>query len=295
MLRNCIFSTHTTLTIDFARKSLESLLLYQKDKSLAWDNFFVYNTHPDEISNFWLVEFIKSLDVNNQIKNLEVIPYDCENSFKTLNQDVINQFEFLIDKGCLAHGSTLFLKSDYQVSENFNAVYNTFDETNCIWSLPIYNAKSKVSMDEINELRKLERFDPIPYGVYYRGGTNYPHTPGSFENIVTELSSTTFSDTHPSIRFVSHNIQNDYNLHVFTNDIINKCLMVANRTLKKNGVWGESVGSIPNLFNDVYYNEQVRYYSEIKAFGIHMYHGIKSKNHITDRLDERKIVVGEEY
>jgi len=50
--------------------------------------------------------------------------------------------------------------------------------------------------------------------TYYRGGSNTPITPKE------EISPNGEKDYHPSINFVSHNIVHDFNLHVFTNDVI---------------------------------------------------------------------------
>lgn len=294
MINNCLFSTHTTLSADFAVKCIENFLSNQTKNSITWDNFFIYNTQPDEISNDWIYNLVQTIDKNNQVKNIEIIPYDSPNNKKTLAQDIINQFEFLHTKK-FKEGKTVFLKSDYIVSENFTSVYEKFKEPRRIWSLPIYNAKSKVSYDEILLLRKLNTFIPVLEGVYYRAGTNYPYTPGTFEDIFAELSSTGYSDTHPSIRFVSHNIQNDYNLHVFTNDLIEICLDICNRVLKPSSAWGDEFGGVNSFFNEAYYVQNIKYHTEIEAFGIHMYHSIKSKNHDSERLDERKMVKGEEY
>ena len=62
--------------------------------------------------------------------------------------------------------------------------------------------------------------------TYYRGGTNYPHTPGTMKEPYDEQSllEVGINETDPQILFVSHNIQNDYNLHVFTNDTLNTCI-----------------------------------------------------------------------
>mgnify|MGYP006282959809 CR=1 FL=1 len=289
-MNNCIFTTHATLNKEHAENSLRALLCNQTESTI-WDWFIIYNTHSDEIDNTWLTDKVKELDVNSYIRNIALFPYDDLNCPKTLTQDIINQFGMLVDNQLNVAGKTLLLKSDYCVSTNFNEVFNQHTDVNSIWSLPIYNAKSKVSQKEIDELCKLEKFEYICDGVYYRGGTNHPQTPGTTDAPYDEKSFNGELDTHPSVRFVSHNIQNDYNLHVFTNDTILICWQIARRALNPNATWGGA----HDLFNVAFKMAGITKSSEIGAFGVHMYHTIKSVNHNFERGDQRKIVEGEEY
>lgn len=289
-MNNCIFTTPATLNKEHAENSLRALLCNQTE-AILWDWFIIYNTHSEEIDNQWLVDKVKQFDSNSYIQNLAVFPYEEYDCPKTLTQDIINQLSTLIDNGLYSPGKTFLLKSDYCVSTNFNKVFNRHTDTNTIWSLPIYNAKSKVSQKEIDELCKLEKFEYICDGVYYRGGTNHPVTPGTMDNPYDEKSFNGELDTHPSIRFVSHNIQNDYNMHVFTNDTLTICLQIANRALNPNATWGGT----HDLFNVAFKIAGIQRSTEIGAFGVHMYHTIKSVNHNFERGDQRKIIEGEEY
>lgn len=289
-MNNCIFTTHSTLTKEHAEYSLKSLLSNQTTP-IVWDWFIIYNTHSETISNEWLEAKVKELDINGYIQNFAVFPYEELNCPKTLTQDLINQFSMLIQNGLNSPGKTLLLKSDYCVSRNFNKIFNRHTEVNSIWSLPIYNAKSKVLQTEIDELCKLEMFEVAPLNTYYRGGTNYPITPGTLDNPYVEVSSNGMCDTDASIRFVSHNIQNDYNIHIFTNDIISICNQIAEMAFDRNSTWGGA----HNLFNIAFNQVGIIRSTEIDAFGVHMYHSIKSQNHNFERGDVRKVVEGEEY
>ena len=120
-MNNCIFTTHHTLTKEHAYASLRSLLELQTNRNLVWENFIIYNTHPDEISDEWLVETARALDTNGQIQNLLVFPYEDGAYPKTLTQDTINHFQILVENEMNLPGKTLLLKSDYCVSNNFNA------------------------------------------------------------------------------------------------------------------------------------------------------------------------------
>jgi hypothetical protein len=289
-MNNCIFTTHATLTKEHAEYSLRSLLSNQT-APIVWDWFIIYNTHSHTIDNDWLQDKIKELDVNGYIQNLAVFPYEELDCPKTLTQDLINQFSMLIENGLNSPGKTLLLKSDYCVSHNFNKIFNQHTEVNSIWSLPIYNAKSKVPQSEIDELCTLNSFETVPKNTYYRGGTNYPNTPGTLTEPYKEYSSNGKPDTDPSIRFVSHNIQNDYNLHVFTNDVLAVCNQIVRMVLNPNSTWGGA----HDLFNVGFNQGGINRSEEIGAFGVHMYHSIKSENHNSERGDDRKIIEGEEY
>jgi hypothetical protein len=305
-MNTCIFTTHATLTKDHAINSLQSLLLNQTE-NLFWDYFIIYNSHPEEISNEWLLEKIKELDTNHYIAKIIVYDYDNDQLYKTLTQDLINQFNFLTSLNYNnIDGKILFLKSDYCVSKNFNKVFNRLENKKTILSLPIYNAKSKVLQEEINELCKLETFEYVRDKIYYRGGTNEPITPGTLDypnkeeaskeqknDIInqpySEYTDGHHFDTNPIIRFVSNNVQNDYNVHVFTNDLLEVSNIIVNRAFHSDVKWG----GVNDLFNEM--REFANYSKEIDAFAVHMYHSILSPNCDYNRLDKRKTVFGEEY
>ncbi len=291
-MNNCIFTTHATLYETHARMSLQSLLSNQSHK-VTWDNFIVYNTHPETIPNEWLVEQIQELDVHRSIENLMVFPYDSSVYQKTLTQDTINHFQILTENGLNLPGKTLLLKSDYCVSNNFNEVFLEMVPINTIWSLPIHNAKEKVSTELILEKLKQPTFIPVDNVTYYRGGTNHPHTPGTMENPYDEQSPLEpgVNETDSRILFVSHNIQNDYNLHVFSNDILNVCLQICQRVYNPQSTWGGA----HDLFNVGFSHAGIQRSTEIGAFGVHMYHGIISSNRNQDRTDPRKVIEGERY
>jgi hypothetical protein len=293
MTNNCIFTTHHTLNQNHAYASLRSLFELQTNHDLKWNNFIIYNTHSDELSNEWLVDTVKALDTHGQIENLLVFPYEDGTYPKTLTQDTINHFQILVENEMNQPGKTLLLKSDYCVSNNFNEVFLKIAPINTIWSLPIHNAKEKVELSDIYNKLKAPVFDYVDEVTYYRGGTNFPHTPGTMEQPYDERSllEKGVDETDPRILFVSHNIQNDYNLHVFTNDILEMCLQICKQVYNPNSTWGGA----HDLFNAVWNNNWVNRSTEIRAYGVHMYHGIISPNRSQDRTDPRKVIEGERY
>lgn len=292
-MNNCIFTTHHTLTTEHAEHSLRSLLSVQTDTEFKWDNFIVYNTHPDEVSNEWLTDTVRKYDVCGMVDNLLVFPYQDGAYPKTLTQDTINHFQILIENEMNLPGKTLLLKSDYCVSNNFNRVFKEVSPINTIWSLPIYNAKEKVPIETIFDKLAQDTFIPSDDVTYYRGGTNHPHTPGTIESPYVEVSplEKDVNETDSRILFVSHNIQNDYNLHVFTNDTLNLCLQICQRVYNPQATWGGA----HDLFNVAFQHGGILRGTETRAFGVHMYHGIISPNRNQDRTDPRKVIEGERY
>ena len=294
-MNNCIFTTHHTLTLDHAHKSIYSLLWEQyidsTHQKVEWDNFIIYNTQPSVIDNDALIELVRLNDVHETVKNIMVFPYEDGAYPKTLTQDTINHFRILVENGLNEPGKTLLLKSDYCVSRGFVQAFMELPSNNLIWSLPIYNAKEKVTDGELLRLAEIGKFQPVLPDTYYRGGTNFPVTPGTMESPYDEQSPNGEKETHPSIRFVSHNIQNDYNLHVFSNDILETCLDICLQVYNLNSTWGGA----HELFNVAFQHARIRKWPSIDAFGIHMYHGIISPNRNEDRTDPRKVIEGERY
>lgn len=288
-MNNCIFTTHHTLDEKHAEMSIRSL--FDQTERLVWDNFVVYNTHEDELSNDFIVNLLIPYINSGLIENASVFEYKSGMYPKTLTQDTINHFDIILGNEIYRPGKTLLLKSDYCVSRNFNETMRKMKVSNNIWSLPIYNAKEKVSDDEVLELLKMDVFKPVFEGVYYRGGTNHPHTPGTMDNPYLEMTFDGSKDTDPSVRFVSHNIQNDYNLHVFTNDTIRICSQICKQVYNPNSTWGGA----HDLFNVAWNQAGIERETLIDAFGVHMYHGIISPNRTQDRTDPRKVIEGERY
>lgn len=293
-MNNCIFTTHATLTKAHAEHSLRSLFEKQTNHDVIWENFIVYNTHANEIPNAWLTKLIKTMAGDfGQIANLFVFPYEDGLYPKTLTQDTMNHLQLLSENEMNAPGKTLLLKSEYCVSNNFNEVFQQQSNINMIWSLPIHNAKEKVTIDEIYAKLGDPIFIPIDEVTYYRGGTNAPFTPGTMDDPYDERSlyEPDIDETDPRFKFVSHNIQNDYNLHVFSNDILSTCLRICRRVYDPRSTWGGA----HDLFNGAFKLGHVRRCTETRAYGVHMYHGIISDNRSEDRTDPRKIITGERY
>lgn len=272
--KNVVFITHATLTETHAYNSLKSLLY----ADALIDTLFIYNTHEHKISNTYIIDIINSFGGVNKIV---VIPYDSK-SLKTLVYDIYNITSFLTEYP-LGAGFTLWLKSDYVISNSFVSSWNArFILPDSIWSLPIYNAKEKCSYDEIFELAKLSEFVPSNSTIFYRGGDN-------IQLPRHEVTVSGYADTDSHIRFVSHHVMNDYNVLVVDNDMHVKMRNVLIE-LDKTKTWG---GAERMFF--ILRDCRIKFIEDIDSFAIHMYHSIISENRQSDRDDYRKCVIGEQY
>ena len=288
-MNNLIFVTHATLYEEHADWCLDALLRKQT-KPVSWDNFIVYNTHEDEVSNDFIVDLVKKYDVNGYVKDISIFPYDTELYKKTLNQDIKNWFTILVENDLHTElGKTVFLKSDYCVSNNFNEIFNLQPDNDFQWSLPIYNAKERLKFEDVQDRLGLSTFIPVDEKTYYRGGDNRSGiTP------LEEVSPNGEMDYHPSIDYVSHNYQNDYNLHVYANNVLRVGYDLLHNIDKNAYNLNASWGGAHNLFAGMLHFG-VQHLNEIRSFGVHMFHEIKSVNRADDRGDVRKVHQGERY
>ena len=160
-MNTCIFTTHTTLDLKHADYSLKALLSLQTH-DISWDNFVIYNTHEHELSNESIINLIKKYDTKEYIKDILIFPYDPSVNKKNLLQDIRNWFDVGLSLELQnTPGKILWLKSDYCVSNNFNKIFLEHNVSNCMWSLPTYGAKQKISYDTILTKLNLPEFTPV--------------------------------------------------------------------------------------------------------------------------------------
>lgn len=286
-MNTCIFTTHTTLDLVHAEYSLKALLHLQ-DTDIVWDNFVLYNTHEHELSNEDIIKLIKKYDTNHYVKDILLFPYNPEENKKNLLQDIRNWYNIGLSLELQnTPGKTLWLKSDYCVSNNFNKVFLEHINSNFMWSLPTLGAKQKISYDTILTKLSLPEFVPCDFETYYRGGDN-PNN----EIPNSETSPNGEMDYHSSINYVSHNYVYDFNLHVISNDTLEIGREISHhpQIFDMNSTWGGP----HNLFYGLKQNG-VYFSGESRAYGIHMFHEIISENRLEDRGDNRKLHIGEKY
>jgi hypothetical protein len=172
------------------------------------------------------------------------------------------------------------LKGDYSLSTNFNEVYDSVGSSMwplSQWSLPIYNAKEFVEEWDILEKQELSYFRLVDVDTYYRCGTNPQYTP-----VGEVLSLQGKRDDDPSVKFVSHNVLPDYNLHVFgwkAAHLVTECF----EAMPVFAGWN-CVGDMFHMLG----RKGVNFYTATRAFGVHTFHA-------ADRGDPRKMIPGQRY
>ena len=286
-MNNCIFVTHATLYEKHADWCLQAL--FDQTEDIEWENFIVYNTHEEELSNEIILDLIKKHDTKSYIKNIFIFPYKSDLFEKTLTQDIKNWFAILVENGFNQEGKTLFLKSDYCVSNNFNEIFKQQPNNDFQWSLPIHNAKERLVYEDVKDKLKNNTFVPVDEKTYYRGGDNQSGiTPRR------EISPNGEMEYHPSIDYVSHNFQNDFNLHVYGNNILKIGYNLLDNLNEYEYDLTCSWGGVVDFYK-IMHRRGVPHLNEIKCFGIHMFHEIISPNRKLDRGDKRKKYKGERY
>ena len=265
-MKICVFSVHNTLNECHVVASLSSL----GTSGVEWDKLIVYNTH-DEITNDKIISFIPT-----NVKQIEILTPSVDK--KTLHQDLINIFEHLNDSW--ETYSVLFLKADYCLSKKFNVGFERFGAlgANVCWSLPILNAKESVGMEEISVILNEATFPISNDKVYYRTGNNLQGlTPP-----VSVLSRNGKDDADPSVKFVGHNVIDDYNVHCFDNVAISAAANILH-LLRPDDKWTDATNFFRGLISS-----GTKVWSDRSAFAVHMFHAV-------DRNDIRKNIPGQRY
>jgi hypothetical protein len=257
----CLFNTHATLTEKHARLCLSSLLQRQTQPPF-WDHFFIFNSHQKDLPNQTIIDLLRELDTHESIQEVAIIPYNETTALKTLMYDFAQQVGTVLANHLDKPGKTLFLKSDYYLSRNFNESVLSFPETNHFWTAPIYNSKEWTTEKDFIDVSGFEKFTPVNEYICYDCGDNAPHTPAT-----TVRSTRGELWDSPNVKFIAHNVRIDYNLHVASNDLLRMILETNLATRPLNYPYGGPhwEGLIEN---------GVDYSSFTGAFGIHMYHSV---------------------
>ena len=262
-----IFLIHKTLGLTHAELSIRSLA----PCSGLIKDILVYSSDAD----------VKSSEVSAIFRRegfTSQVIHEVDTSSKSLTQDIFNVIG--LTGGPYGEGMSeyvLLLKADYTLSANFTdvAVDNMQKGFKC-WTLSGMNAKEFVPDEEIVDRlsQPFARVDPV---TFYRGGT----VDGGQE-LAPVVDGRLLMDTDPLIRYVSHSIRSDYNVHVISKDV----LVSSNRgLLSLNSTWGGMEGYIRSLGS----------IEDDRAFWVHKYHTIVSVNRSEDRGDTRKTIPGNRY
>lgn len=315
-MNNIFWATHLTLTKEHAECSIK-YLLEQQTEMTTWDNFVIHNTHPDEISNEYLLELINKYDVHKQVKSIQIDP---RRDSKNHSMDLIQHMQYVVDRGWhTTPGKTLLLKQEYVVSKTFNRSFNSHPDSRVYWALPIYQAKEKVDWrsNEFDIQQSYNSFIPItPNTMFLRNDANVNEWFGWLPNAslrgipVPSSINGAFADTHPAILFVAVYSQSDLHVQVFSNDICETVLGLMQMFLHTDKSWGDAYKfitgdhppqGVPKLL-DLARRGDFVWSTDIGAYATHLYHDVISANRSRPRefwengpaIDQR-YVPGERY
>jgi hypothetical protein len=274
-MNNLLFNTHTSLTHKHAELSLWAL----SQQPLLWDNFVIYNSHEDELSNDYIEEIINKVKLKDKIKNIHKVFYDNK-SPKSLGFDLYQQFNYALANFNI-DDKYLLLKSDYCVSKNF---YKSFDllksKKKYFFTIPTVNAKEFVSNEEIKNYLNRDTFIPYDEITYYHGSdmcsNDKPHD---------TLNGKT--DLDKECKFVSCHILKDYNCHVLDGNTMQYAFFSHGELQTTWGGFGSSIYS--------FLNNGCEFICNTDSFAVHVYHDIISKNRKEPRHDPRKNLIGNRY
>jgi hypothetical protein len=299
------FNTHATLGEKHAKLCLSSLANQTID--YLWDALYIYNSHSYELSNSKIFNIIKELDLDKNFKKIELVPYNDDN-LKTNFQDFQNLISHC-KSSCSQNKDSflLYLKSDYVLNTGFFEALDAFNDCeNFIFSAPIYNTKEWLTKDDIIKKSYQTHFTCFDSETYYNGSDyqdDHPLDGGPpTNNTIATFELTThwnnasdwfgncgfkgmkrgpancISPNDPAIKFVSHSIRGDVNVHFMP--IKTFCNISFARS--KHDSWAYWQGWNQHIVNGG------KMLNTNKAFGIHVFHEITSINRKEDRNDPEK-------
>jgi hypothetical protein len=245
------FITHHTLSADHARMTLGSLGL-SKDP-MKFDRMYIYNTHPEELSNEFLLTLTQEYNLGSFIKDIKLFPgaYPIN---KTLASDII-----AIQSYCINHyklrDAIWLLKSDCVVSVNLANELMKVDKLNSfVLTPPFICAKKRVTNDEINEYCKKPLVVLSDHETFFNEDA-YGTPENDFKNRPGE------SPKDFNIKFISCTVKRDFSCHYLTLDNL---IVVSKREQNWGGVWFQNVSD--------------KWIGTYRGFVVHKYHSIESPN-----------------
>lgn len=295
-MRVCYFNTHATLDEKHADICFNSLANQSVD--YKFDAMYIYNTHPQTLSNGKLLALIAKYRLRHHFDKIEVLP---KSNGKTLGQDMLYLTEHCRET---KPNRVLMLKSDYGVSRNFMQGLETIDASTTdaaqfVFTAPTTNAKEFVEKDEIMEYLGRKEFVPSDDITFYFG-SDYADSLGTHEfRVLSDIwhgdpedlgkaLRTYETPTDPRVRFVSHTVRADFNCHYFDGKTFSEIDFQGSNPERTWNLsfWGiqaaQRVQGVP--FVDV-----------PGPFVVHIFHSIVGPNRKDPREDDNKIIPGQRY
>lgn len=243
------FITHHTLSADHARMTLSSLS--RCNNPMKFDCMYIYNTHPEELANDFLLKLTENL--KDFIGEIVLFPGPYPKN-KNLASDIIAIQTFAVSKYKMTDAIWL-LKSDCVVSVNLIDEMKKVDVLRSfVLTPPFICAKKRVTDDEIIEYCKKPLVVLSDHETFFNEDA-YGTPENDFRNRPGE------SPKDTNIKFISCTVKRDFSSHYLTLDNL---LAVSKREQDWGGCWLQNVSD--------------KWIGTSKGFVVHKYHGIKSAN-----------------
>lgn len=256
MKKIIVFTTHATLNIEHAQLCIQQLS--RSDNPETFDDFLVYNTHPNELPNETILQILEEHKIQDTIaKNIKIISSEDINS-RSLGSDLINIFTY-----CQANYEStdriLLLKSDCMVSCNLLSDLSKVEDEHFILTPPFITAKARVKDDEITEYCSRPTYILSDDITFFMEDEN--NTPGNNDYSKGK------SPMDHQILFIACTGKSDYSCHYLTVEL--------SRSVSINC---QSWGGVNFQYLRKYWKQPEN------GFVVHKYHGVISKNRNADRI-----------
>lgn len=250
------FITHHTLTKEHATMTLGSLA--RANNPMKFDRMYIYNTHPEEISNDFLIELTNQYNLSSFINEIKLFPGKYPEN-KTLASDIMAIQAYCITKYNIKDAIWL-LKSDCVVSVNLLDEMKKVDKLDSfVLTPPFICAKKRVTDEEIIEYCQKPLVVLSDHETFFNEDA-YGTPENDFRNRPGE------SPKDLNIKFISCTVKRDFSCHYLTLDNL---LAMAKREQNWGGCWFANVAN--------------KWIGTYRGFVVHKYHGIQSVNRPTPR------------
>jgi len=247
------FITHKTLGEENCELTFISL---NSQYNFVFDVFYIYNSHPEELSNETIIYLYNKYNLGRFFKTLKIFDYDTSTP-KTLGYDIKTITEYVL-KNYDINDRVLFLKSDILLSKNYFNELSKINVNEVYFTSPLVNAKKRVKNSEILEY--------INRPFFIRSDDITFYVEDSIQSNDNDFHNRSIEIIDKSIKFISCEVIRDWSCHFISVNLFHK-LFITSRT------WG---GINLQGLSDYHIKTD-------KCFVIHKYHDIKSQNRTSSR------------
>ena len=250
------FITHHTLSEDHARMTLSSLS--RSHNPMRFHRMYIYNTHPEEISNEFLLNLTREYKLSEIIDDITLFPGPYP-QMKTLASD-IKVIQAYCQRQYKPNDAIWLLKSDCVVSVNLMDEMKKVDKLNSfVLTPPFICAKKRVTDPEIIEYCSKSLYVPSDHETFFNEDA-YATPENDHRNRPGE------SPTDSNIKFIACTCKRDFSCHYLTLDNL---INVYKNEQDWGGCWFQGVAD--------------KWIGTYRGFIVHKYHNIVSASRAKPR------------